>query len=154
MENLDMARCILTDEMWQQLLLTMKAKGCRNSKDNRDVFEAILWKLRTGAPWRDIPTEFCPWKTAYNRFNRWAQKGLWEDFFFNFEAKLIRSGFSPMEVMFELTNMRVELGLEKNEPSADLQEDSLQRFIWSPMRMETRFLLKSLGVKSMTQRLR
>jgi transposase len=45
------------------------------------MMEAILWKLRTGAPWRDVPSEFCPSKTAYNRFNHWAAKGLWADFF-------------------------------------------------------------------------
>ena len=42
--------------------------------------EAILWKLKTGAAWRDIPEDLCPWKTAYNRFNRWAMKGLWDKF--------------------------------------------------------------------------
>jgi transposase len=44
--------------------------------------EAILWKIRTGSPWRDRPSELCPWSTAFNRFNRWAQAGLWDDFFF------------------------------------------------------------------------
>ena len=43
--------------------------------------EAILWKIRTGAKWCDIPKELCPWKTAYNRFNRWVSKGLWDIFF-------------------------------------------------------------------------
>ena len=49
--------------------------------NDRDVMEAILLKLRTGAPWRDIPVSLCSWKTAYNRFNRWAAKGVWDDFF-------------------------------------------------------------------------
>lgn len=149
-----MARRLLTEEMWTQVLKTMRSKGCRNTKDSREVMEAILWKLRTGAPWRDIPTELCPWQTAFNRFNRWAAKGLWEQFFFLFEEKLIRNGLSPTEVTFELTNMRVELGLEKSAPSGNLEEDLQQKFIWSPMRMETRLLLKSLGVKSTTPRLR
>ncbi len=74
---------MITDTIWEQLLITMKVKGCRKTRDNRDVLESILWKLRTGAPWRDFPEDFCPWKTAFNRFNRWAQKGLWEDFFLN-----------------------------------------------------------------------
>lgn len=43
--------------------------------------EAILWKLRTGVTWRNIPEELCPWKRAYNRFNRWATKGLWDKIF-------------------------------------------------------------------------
>lgn len=40
--------------------------------------EAILWKLRTGAPWRDIPEELRSWKTAYSRFNRGSKTGLKE----------------------------------------------------------------------------
>ena len=76
-----MLRTVLNDDMWEQILTTMKSKGCYETKDSRDVMEAIIWKLRTGAPWRDIPIKFCPWQTAYNRFNRWAKKDLWADFF-------------------------------------------------------------------------
>ncbi len=50
-----------------------------------------------GAPWRDVPEEFCPWKTAYNRFNRWAAKGLWSDFFLSYEAKLGSVAFANSE---------------------------------------------------------
>ena len=104
-----MVRRVLNDEIWSQLQETLKSKGCYSCKNNREIMEAILWKLRTGAPWRDLPSEFCPWKTAYNRFNRWA------NFFLSYEAKLIRNGYSPMEVMCALTSMRVELGMEKSE---------------------------------------
>ena len=45
-----MARTILNDGMWEQLHKTLKSKGCYDSKTNRDVMEAILWRLRTGAP--------------------------------------------------------------------------------------------------------
>ena len=70
-----MARIVLTDELWGQLEPIMKSFGCKSSKNNRNVMEAILWKIRTGAQWREVPVELCPWKTAFNRFNRWAQKG-------------------------------------------------------------------------------
>ena len=76
-----MTRRALTDSMWEQLQATMKKHGCHCWKNDREIMEAVLWKLRTGAPWRDVPEEFCPWKTAYNRFNRWAAKGLWDKFF-------------------------------------------------------------------------
>ncbi|EYF06010.1 IS298, transposase OrfA [Chondromyces apiculatus DSM 436] len=39
--------------------------------------EAVLWIDRTGAPWRDLPGEFGPWKTTYNRFNGWSKSGKW-----------------------------------------------------------------------------
>ncbi|WOE30902.1 MULTISPECIES: IS5 family transposase [unclassified Acinetobacter] len=65
-----MARTLLTDDIWQQIQVTMKFHSCYSSKNSRNIMKAILWKLRTGATWRDIPQEFCPWKTAYNRFKK------------------------------------------------------------------------------------
>lgn len=76
-----MARIVLTDHMWAQLQATMKSHGCHQWKNDRNVMEAILWKLRTGAPWRDMPKELCPWKTAFNRFNRWSKKDYGKNFF-------------------------------------------------------------------------
>ncbi|WP_416240761.1 IS5 family transposase [Acinetobacter sp. WCHAc010034] len=83
-----MARTLLTDNIWQQIQDTMRLHGCYCSKNSRNIMEAILWKLRTGATWRDIPQEFCPWQTAYNRFNRWASKGLWNKFFLDLRGVL------------------------------------------------------------------
>ncbi|WP_414629280.1 IS5 family transposase [Acinetobacter variabilis] len=83
-----MARTLLTDDIWQQIQDTMRLHGCYCSKNSRNIMEAILWKLRTGATWRDIPQELCPWQTAYNRFNRWASKGLWDKFFLDLRGIL------------------------------------------------------------------
>lgn len=70
-----MARQVLTDEIWDKLQpLLPKPKG-RHGKDDRMFLEAVCWIVRTGAPWRDLPQEFGPWKTVYNRYNRWAKKG-------------------------------------------------------------------------------
>lgn len=149
-----MARQALSDPIWEQLQATMKAKGCHRWSNDRQVMEAILWKLRTGAPWRDTPREFCPWKTAYNRFNRWAARGLWADFFLSYEAKLIRSGYSPMEVTSALISMRVELGVEKNALLENPGEELPLSFMLPPMRMEIRSILKSLGVRSTMPKLR
>lgn len=76
-----MARKALTDTLWEQLQATMIEHGCYQTQNSREVMEAILWKLRTGAPWRDIPKELCSWQTAYSRFNRWSKTGLRESFF-------------------------------------------------------------------------
>ena len=38
----------------------------------------ILWRLRTGAPWRDMPERYGPWQTCYDRFVRWRRDGTWE----------------------------------------------------------------------------
>ncbi|UOO88264.1 IS5 family transposase [Vitreoscilla massiliensis] len=83
-----MARRVLTDDIWLQIQDTMKFYGCYRSKNSKNIMEAILWKLRTGATWRDIPEDLCPWQTAYNRFNRWAIKGLWGQVFFKLRGVL------------------------------------------------------------------
>ena len=76
-----MARTVLTDTLWDQLQSTMTQHGCYHTQNSREVMEAILWKLRTGAAWRDIPEELFSWKAADSRFNRGAKTGLWENFF-------------------------------------------------------------------------
>ena len=148
-----MLRTVLTDDMWNQLIVIMKSNGCRIHSNSRQVMEAIIWKLRVGAPWRDIPPNFCPWTTAFNRFNRWAKKGLWSNFFLLYEEKLIKSGYSPTEVQYELINMQVELGVATKEQLANLGEELQPKYILPPMRMETRLILKSLGVKFTTAKL-
>ena len=148
-----MARTLLTDDIWQQIQSTMQFHGCYCSKNSRNIMEAILWKLRTGATWRDIPEEFCPWKTAYNRFNRWASKGLWDKFFLNYEAYWIKNGYSLTEVTYARINMQVELGMVSSEQLDSLEVAEPQKSILQPTRMDYRLILKSLGVKSMTAKL-
>ncbi|MBE8214957.1 MAG: transposase, partial [Endozoicomonadaceae bacterium] len=59
-----MIRDFLTDILWKTLQIIMKKNQCHRWKNDRNVISAILWKLYTGSPWRDIPSKFCPWKTA------------------------------------------------------------------------------------------
>ena len=148
-----MTRRVLTDDIWLQIEQTMKFYGCYRSKNSQNIMEAILWKLRTGAAWRDIPEDLCPWKTAYNRFNRWAMKGLWDKFFLNYEAYWIQNGYSSTEAAFALINMQVELGLVKVEQLAPHEVEQLQKSTWPSTRMDIRLILKSLGVKSTTVKL-
>ena len=76
-----MARTTLTDDMWKKiepLLPPQTGYWKRPYKPHREVVEGILWILRTGAPWRDLPPEYGPWRTCYTRFYRWTSKGIWE----------------------------------------------------------------------------
>ena len=143
-----MARTVLTDNTWEQLQSTMKSHGCHTWKNDRQVMEAILWKLRTGAPWRDIPSELCPWKTAYNRFNRLSKKGLWEQFFLTYEQVLMKNGYSQTEATSAVISIQAVPEEESFEPLENLEVEPPPRFISPSTRMETRLILKSLGVTS------
>jgi len=73
-------REILTNRMWSklaQLLPAERGRDARPSKDNRMMVEAMLWKARTGCPWRDLPEKFGPWMSVYTRFSRWCKAGIW-----------------------------------------------------------------------------
>ena len=148
-----MARTILTDNVWKQLQLTMKAHGCHTWKNDRQVMEAILWKLRTGAPWRDIPSELCPWKTAYNRFNRLSKKGLWEQFFLTYEQVLMKNGYSQTEATSAVISIQAVPDEDSFKLPESLEGELPPKFISPSIRMETRLILKSLGVTSTTAKL-
>jgi transposase len=71
----------LTDEQWERLvglLPPQKPKTGRPALDHRTVVNGILWVLRTGAPWRDLPERYGKWRTVYSRFRRWRDAGIWE----------------------------------------------------------------------------
>ena len=69
-----MARFVLTDELWEKLELLLPELKGRPPKNNRIFLEAVCWIIRTGAPWRDLPPAYGPWKTTYNRYNNWVKK--------------------------------------------------------------------------------
>lgn len=48
------------------------------AKDNRKFINGVFWILRTGAPWRDLPSEYGKWGTVHQRFRRWRDNGTWE----------------------------------------------------------------------------
>ena len=53
----------------------------RTAADNRLFLEAVLWRARTGSPWRDLPEEFGNWNSVFKRFRRWARKGVFDSIF-------------------------------------------------------------------------
>ena len=70
----------LTDEQYAKLaplLPPERPATGRPNKDHRTVLNGILWRLRTGAPWRDLPARYGPWQTVYTRFRRWQRAGVW-----------------------------------------------------------------------------
>jgi transposase len=76
-----MRRHELTDDQWdllEPLLPPQRPVTGRPAKDHRTILNGILWILRTGAPWRDLPERYGNWKTVYSRFHRWQEAGIWD----------------------------------------------------------------------------
>jgi transposase len=71
----------LSDAQWERLwplLPPPRPATGRPAKDHRLVINAILWRLKTGVPWRDLPERYGKWQTVYSRFRRWQRAGVWE----------------------------------------------------------------------------
>lgn len=79
-----MRRFELSDEQWKRvesLLPGRPGSPGRSGDDNRLFLDAVLWIARTGAPWRDLPERFGESNSVFQRFNRWAKKGVWQQVF-------------------------------------------------------------------------
>jgi len=71
----------LTDERFAKLaphLPPERPATGRPNLDHRTVVNGILWRLKTGAPWRDLPERYGNWQTVYSRFRRWQRAGIWD----------------------------------------------------------------------------
>ena len=77
-------RLVITDQVWDKVSphLPGKVTDCGvSAADNRLFLEAVLWRVRTGSPWRDLPVTFGKWNSVFQRFRRWAKKGVFERLF-------------------------------------------------------------------------
>ena len=77
-------RFVITDKVWAQIspVLSGKYTDCGvTAKDTRLFLEAVLWRVRTGSPWRDLPTGFGNWNSTFIRFRRWAKRGVFDRIF-------------------------------------------------------------------------
>ena len=77
-----MPRLMLTDETWNVLSRIMHLSGrIYNKPEHRKTLEGILFKMRTGIPWRDLPPYFGTWSAVYRRFNLWSKKDVLNELF-------------------------------------------------------------------------
>ena len=77
-------RLALSDSQWERVapLLPGKLGDCGvTATDNRLFLEAVLWRVRVGAPWRDVPPGFWAWNSIFRRFRRWAASGVFDRIF-------------------------------------------------------------------------
>jgi transposase len=74
----------LTDAQWQLIRELLPGKASdpgRTAANNRLFIDGVLWVLRSGAHWHDLPPRYGKWKSVHTRFARWAKNGVWERVF-------------------------------------------------------------------------
>jgi transposase len=99
-----MRRYGLRDDQWDRikdLLPGREGHVGGTAEDNRLFVEAVLYRFRTGCPWRDLPERFGSWKTVHQRFSRWAKGGVFERIF-----KLLAEDHDNEYVMIDATIVR------------------------------------------------
>ncbi len=87
----------LTDAQWARLaplLPPHRPRTGRPARDHRTVLNGIVWMLRTGVPWRDLPERYGPWRTVDSRFRRWQQAGIWDQVLAALQAEGAHAGDS------------------------------------------------------------
>ena len=88
---------MLRDDQWERIEPLLPGKATDRgvtAKDNRRFVEAVLWIMRTGSPWRDLPVELGHWHRTFVRFSRWREKGVWA------HVATALSGDADMEQLF------------------------------------------------------
>ena len=93
----------LTDQEWERLeplLPAEKPETGRPNVDHRRIINGILWRERTGAPWRDLPERYGPWSTVYSRFWRWREAGIWDRIFAAIQQEADAAGEVDWSVHF------------------------------------------------------
>ena len=70
----------MSDAAWERmapLIIGRPDQKGSTGRDNRMFVEGVLWIVRTGSPWRDLPEAFGDWNSVFRRFSRWSIKGVW-----------------------------------------------------------------------------
>jgi transposase len=126
----------LDDHQWQQIepYLPSDVRG-KARVDDRRVISGILHVLKSGCRWKDCPPEYGPYTTIYNRFTRWARRGVWEKLF----RELAAPGRSEQMQMIDSTHVKAHRsasggkGGSRNRRSAALAEGATRRSTHSQM---------------------
>lgn len=89
-----MHRHALSEAQWRRLqpLLPKQKRGPAALRGDRLFIEAVLFRLKAGLPWRDLPERFGPWKSVYNRFNNWSVRGHWAVIFQELQLEVDETG--------------------------------------------------------------
>jgi len=101
---------VFTDAQWaliEPLLPSSEGKRSRPFRDHRQVVEGIVFRYRTGCPWRDVPDRFGPWKTLWKRHARFSKDGTWDRILEQLLAQADAAGQLDWQLSIDSTVSRV-----------------------------------------------
>ncbi|MFE4582184.1 IS5 family transposase [Streptomyces chartreusis] len=118
-----MGRGDLTNAEWDRLESFLPPGGARGGRwsDHRRVINGVLYRVRTGVQWRDLPERFGPWETVYKRHRRWSADGTWKMLLSRIQAAEDASGGIDWDVSVDSTAVRAHqhaAGARKAPPAA------------------------------------
>jgi len=93
----------LTDAQWDKikpLLPPGKPKTGRTNHDHRTLLNGMIWRAKTGTPWRDLPERYGKWKTVYSRWLRWRDAGVWQQVWEALQQDAEQDGEVAWEIHF------------------------------------------------------
>jgi transposase len=102
-------RADLTDAQWavlEPLLPRGKKPGRPPERTKRQLIDGIRWRVRAGAPWRDVPERYGPWQTVYGLFRRWQRAGTWREILTALQGRADAAGLITWDVSVDSTIAR------------------------------------------------
>ena len=115
---------VIDERIWkliEPIIPGQKGQWGRIAIDNRKFVCGVFWVLRTGASWRELPSEFGKWNSTYQRFRRWRQNGIWEKIL---ELLIIEPDFAWLIS-----------SLQNKENNLAYSEKHYQKYAWPWLRM-------------------
>ena len=119
-------RADLTDAQWavlEPLLPRGKKPGRPPVWSRRRLIDGIRWRVRTGAPWRDVPARYGPWQLAYGLFRRWQRDGTWRRIVTALQARADAAGLITWDVSVDSTVTRAHQHAAGARRRGDLQAE-------------------------------
>jgi transposase len=103
-----MGRGDLTNAEWERLEPLLPEGGRRGGRwnDHRRTIDGVLYRARTGLPWRDLPERFGPWITVYKRHRRWSADGTWQMLLTAIQAEQDAEGRVDWDISVDSTTVR------------------------------------------------
>ena len=124
----------LSDEAWEKIRPHLPTgRPGKPRVDDRTVISGILHVLKVGCRWRDVPAEYGPPTTIYNRYHRWSQRGIWQRIF----EKMAAAGPVPDELSIDSSHVKAHRsaqtqkgGRGRKRLARHVAEERAQSMLW------------------------